>query len=113
MYEWLLVRFAILAMMVGGGVLLAFVGGALDRWRERRVRARSARQDEVLAAEYGANLTRIDTGRGARGGSARGSAIASANHRARLTSIKTTRAFRAVACIAGQRADRVSQKGLQ
>jgi len=93
MYEWMLVRFAMLAALVGGGVLLAFAGGALDRWRERRARARRACQDEVLAAEYGVNPTRIDRGRerGARRGGASGSGIASANHRASLTSIKTGR----------------------
>ena len=63
MYEWMLVRFAMLAALVGGGVLLAFAGGALDRWRER----------------------------GARRGGAGSNGIASANRRASLTSIKTAR----------------------
>ena len=84
MYEWLLVRFAMLAIMVGGGMLLALAGGAFDRWRERRARVSSARQDEVLAAEYRANPTRIDRlqERPVRASGGRGSGVASANHRA-------------------------------
>ena len=72
MHEWLLLRFVMFGALVAGGVLFAYATKALDKWRERRARARSARQDEVLAAEYRAAPTQIDGSQGrvarARGG---------------------------------------------
>ena len=93
MYEWLVVRFAMLGILVGGGMLLALAGSALDRWRERRGRARSTRQDEVLAAEYRVNPTQSDRWREppVRGSGARDSGAASANNRAHLTCITAAR----------------------
>jgi len=59
MNESLLLRLLILGALVGGGVLFALAGMAFDRWRERRARARSARQNAIAAAKYPANLTHL------------------------------------------------------
>jgi len=93
MYEWLVVRLAMLGILVGGGLLLALAGNALDGWRARRARARSARQDEVLAAEYRVNPTQIDRWRErpVRGNGARDRGAASASDRAHLTCITAAR----------------------
>ena len=59
MHEWLLLRLSVLGIMVGSGVLYGLAGRALDRWRERRARARSAREAEAVAAEYRVDLTLV------------------------------------------------------
>jgi hypothetical protein len=91
MDEWLLVRVAMLGILVGGGVLLALAGNAFDRWRERRACASSARQNEVLAAEYRVNPTQIERWREGPVRGVRGSGVAAANHRANLTHITALR----------------------
>src|SRR5262245_36366988 len=115
MYEWLLLRFAMLGVLVGGGALLALAGSAFDRWRERRARAGSARQDEVLAAEYRVNLAQIGRWRArpARGSGARGSRAASANNRANLTCISKAPFFRSVVSKPEARMSQTELKGLK
>jgi len=92
MNEWLLIRLMMLGAMVGGGILLALAGTAADRLRERRARARNARQREVLAAEYRANPIDVDRLRERRASAraTRGSG-ASTNYRVNLTAVATPR----------------------
>jgi len=95
MNEWLLVRFLILGVLVGGGVLFALAGIAFDRWRERRAHASGTRMDRAVAAKYPANLTHLYRWRERRAhaGGARQGGASSAKNRTRLTQITAPRSF--------------------
>jgi hypothetical protein len=60
MYEWLLLRLLMLAILVGGGVLFALAATVVERWRERRARAPSARPGEAIVSKHCGNLTELD-----------------------------------------------------
>jgi hypothetical protein len=79
-----------LGVILGGGILFALAGTAFGRWRERRALDRSARQREVVAAEYRAGPAGIDRWqeRQVPVRAPRGAGTAS-NRRANLTAVGT------------------------
>ena len=60
MYEWLFLRLLMLGAMVGGGVVLALAGTALDKWRARRAAVNCTRESDANTAKHCGNLTEFD-----------------------------------------------------